>query len=219
MVNKLRKEFANKADIRIDINELFKTFHLHDEHFKEDPAFHTVVMASLNAQKSLYGPSPVYMSDPDKTFKVKRALSMAPLEGEDDPDMVTVSGSPCVAFSEQDLGKGRRGFGLIIRRSSEDKNDLRSSMVFGIYGTYSKDDQMMQVERLYTPEFGEGNTITDARPIPIDEANLKGALFYAMLCADKIYSRETFRPQECFVRAVNVNLDQVETPAIHKREP
>ena len=219
MVNKLGKEFANKADIRIDINEFFERFHLHDEHFKEDPAFHTVVLASVNALKSTHGPSRVYMSEPNKTFKVSRTFAMPALSEEDDPDMVTVSGSPCVAFTEQDLGNGRRGFGLVIRKSSEDKADLRTSMVFGIYGTYDKKDQMMRIERLYTPEFADGNVLSEASPIPIDTENVKGAIYYAMLCADKIYSHEPFMPRECFERALNVQLDKVDTPVIHKREP
>lgn len=220
MLNKLGKHFAKKqAGICVDINEIFDIFHLHDANFKQDPAYHGVVLASMKAQKQLHGPSRVYYSDPSRNFKVERNFGMVPDPDEADPDFLTVNGSPSVAFTEQDLGNDHRGFGMIIRKTSENKQDLRSSMVFGIYGTYNKKDQLLHIERLYTPTFGEGNTITEAQPIPIDEANVKGALSFAMYCADQIYAGETFNPRACFAQAINADLDKIETPKVTRFEP
>ena len=78
---------------------------------------------------------------------------------------------------------------MIIRRNAEDKESLRHSMVFGIYGTYNKTDQKLFVERLYAPAFGEGNTVTEALEIPVTPENVRGALFFAMLCRQNIQQR------------------------------
>ena len=119
----------------------------------------------------------------------------------DEADEEHIAASQAIIMTDYKKAIARRGFAVMIHERITNVEVL--PMVFGIHGTYNKDEQLC-VRRLAVPTFDNKGFVTGLQNIAVTKDNIELALTYAKLCAAQIYNKEQMTPFMNWDKAVRV---------------
>lgn len=223
MVMSLRQAFGlppKRVPITINLGDLLTYLELDHSRFQSDPDVHLPVIDGMGEYAlrggNHHGPAKSYYTDRKKTiFLQEREPEIVghPDEIGKKPPVREFRASANIAYTETTLGFGRKGFALTIHRDVKEPRELYQyrTMVFGLYGVYDREGNLT-IKKLKTPNMDSANRMTKLDDIPIDEANVIGALHYARLCATQIYEGEYFSERQCLQEALQINPAELKTP-------
>ena len=220
---RLRDIFAlagKKPPVSINLGDLITYLELDHPRFVADADEHLPVIDAMGEYAlrggNHHGPSKSYYTDRKKTiFLQERAPEIVghPDEIGKKPPLREFRASANIAYTETTLAFGRRGLALTIHRDVNEPRELYMyrTMVFGLYGVYDREGNLT-IKKLKTPNMDSANRMTKLEDVPIDTANVKGALYFARLCAEQLYNGEGFSERQCLQKALNIDVENFSTP-------
>ncbi len=195
---------------------LVRLFNFHDEGYVTVPGKQYVVRNHFNmssAQSVAFGPIRTFYADPGDVSRSRVVQDTDSIEREIPGDPVSMSAG---ILANEDISEFGHRLMVVIRDRLRDPELEYDTMVFGLYGSRSRDGHV-KLRKMLVPKIDNANRMTGLREVDLyDCDDVARALSYAHLCVAQIMGGEGFNPRD---NMKAVMADQPELQTIPWKKP
>jgi hypothetical protein len=172
----------------IPLARLHEALALNDPAYEDEEDLQPLVMCYLNLPVNargadIWGSARCAYAEPQR--RIVKTGKPSPNIEESLEEHITSSAA--ILTADYQLSFGHRAFLVVIRSEIKDMDNFYDSMVFGLYGTYDRDKNMI-AKKLIVPQIDQYRRMTGLTEAdPSDSVAIEKSISFIKLCKEQVF--------------------------------